>query len=193
MEVSIRDDRVYQKVFDILTYESGMGPHVDRDAVRRNLTIEIVGNPKSGANCQVCGARHQIYRRTINKGMLRAICQMYEIRMSDPSRPIHITQLDVSGGDFAKLRFWGLIYQEHSQEDGSPTGWRITDKGLRFLREKDMLIYCAVYLFHGQLIGFDPGLVRANGLSGVQGEWSPKASFSLDTVRASDKDRIILV
>lgn len=77
--------------------------------------------------CPHCGQLMKIYRRAIRVPML--ICLKHLWAMG--AYPAYVKAREIpgydGGGDFAKLRFWGLI------EEGEPLHWRITYSGLKFL------------------------------------------------------------
>lgn len=86
--------------------------------------------------CPISGTIHNVpYRRTISKGMARALKQLYRIhiaKINDGTAPNHFA-------DFTKLRHWGLIYRD---KDGL---WRITQAGIDFVEKKTALPkYCVV-------------------------------------------------
>lgn len=87
-----------------------------------------------GANCPACGQRVQLYKRKLNSGMARALIQIYNhaetewVKVQDiPDAP--------KGGDYAKLRFWGLLESSGDRaDDGNSAGmWRVTEHGRAFV------------------------------------------------------------
>lgn len=90
-----------------------------------------------GADCPVCNQRVQMYKRKLNSGMAHALFQIHNhagmqwTRVQDmPDAP--------KGGDYAKLRFWGLLESSGDRAgDGNSAGlWRVTTKGRNFLYGK---------------------------------------------------------
>jgi hypothetical protein len=66
-------------------------------------------------------------------------------------------------GDFAKLRYWGLVNESDEQRpDGGRAGWwRVTDLGARFVAE-DAIVRKYVYVFDGRPV-LGPGRVTFDG------------------------------
>lgn len=75
--------------------------------------------------CPLSGTVHNMpYRRSISKGMARALKLLYRIqveRINDGTAPNQFA-------DFTKLRYWKLIRQDETGH------WRITPKGIDFVR-----------------------------------------------------------
>jgi len=60
---------------------------------------------------------------------------------------IDIKKLDVRGGDYAKLRYWGLIKQLRNTEERSGTRsglWRVTDIGVAFANNESSVTGIAI-------------------------------------------------
>ena len=89
--------------------------------------------------CPCCGTRHnQIYKRRIYGSMLKGLKRLAEHNNS-------LTPASI--GDFAKLRFWGLI-----KAGGQEGAWEITQSGRDFLAG---LISIPEFLFiqNNQVVG----------------------------------------
>jgi len=105
-----------------------------------------------GCDCPVCGQFVKVYRRTINKAMARQLSQAY--RKFGVGQEFHISDVfPGGGGDFAKLRYWGLITEiENSDHNKKSSGkWYVTFSGAAFLKgtasvSKYVLIYNGKFL-----------------------------------------------
>lgn len=118
---------------------------------------------REGTECPVCGQTCRVYRRPLNSTMARGLLWL----LTEVRSEIHPTRIWVdirssaprwlvaAGGEFAKLRHWGLIEQmpyEGTDKLASGT-WRITEKGLRFAL-KHFKIPKRVYLFNNTIEGW---------------------------------------
>jgi len=110
---------------------------------------------KKGCHCPVCGQFVKVYRRTINKSsavLLARACRKFGEDIS-----FHITDLiEGGGGDFAKLRYWGLIEQiENNNDKKKHSGkWRLTKLGVYFVKHGQTLPKYAL-IYDGKLLDFD--------------------------------------
>lgn len=93
-----------------------------------------------GIECPCCAQFAKRYRRPMNKGqaeMLVALVRIYRetrdwVHVKDLSSPhIAISR----GGDFPKLRFWGLISEKENDDDRKLTSgfWKPTRLGVLFV------------------------------------------------------------
>lgn len=89
---------------------------------------------RDGAECPVCTQRVQLYRRKLNSGMVHALFRIYQHNSTEWTRVQDMPNAP-KGGDYAKLRFWGLLEQNPARaEDGNSAGyWRVTADGVSFL------------------------------------------------------------
>ena len=110
---------------------------------------ELRKNWKEGAECPCCTQFVKLYRRTITSSMAAWLIEFFHADLDgDPEGWIKVSARDwkyMKGGDYAKLRHWGLI-EAHpdNQEAGAPDRksagyWRITMHGRDFVRGR-----CAV-------------------------------------------------
>lgn len=107
-----------------------------------------------GAKCPCCRQLAKIYRRAINSGQARILldwwarCGTAPVKLTDAVR--------TPGGDYAKLRWWGLIEDMRDRrEDGGSAGvWRVTDLGARFARDQTR-IPRHVYVYDNRLLRVD--------------------------------------
>jgi len=101
---------------------------------------------EGGINCPCCGRFAKIYHRRIYGSMVAFLVQLTRIYMKTP-KAVDIKQLDVRGGDYAKLLYWGLVRQIG---EGS---WIPTKKGAEFALGKIPLPKY-VYLYNSRVLGF---------------------------------------
>lgn len=97
-------------------------------------------NP-GGVLCPCCNQNVYLYDRQIYKTMAEQLIELY--RLSRTRRGFyHISKLKPpksGGGDFSKLRYWGLVEPEPKNDDPekrSSGNWRITQKGIDFVEER---------------------------------------------------------
>ena len=94
-------------------------------------------NFKSGCECPACGQRVQEYKRQITPEAVKCLFTLYGLHKNIPEETWHhIRTLGSLGGDFAKLRFWGLVEEQESPEDPTKRTsgwWKITEQGRRFV------------------------------------------------------------
>jgi len=95
-----------------------------------NIENQFLSLKNSGVcvRCPMSSTVHNVpYRRSISKGMARALRLLYRIQVSG----INDGTAPNSFSDFTKLRYWGLIRQ-----DENSSHWRITDNGIAFVEGK---------------------------------------------------------
>lgn len=97
-------------------------------------------NVAKGVNCPCCGQLVKLYKRKLNSIMALGIIRLYQLDKKQPGYH-HISKLKapiICGGDFAKLKFWGLIEERESTDKHKRTSglWRITSNGVLFTENK---------------------------------------------------------
>ncbi len=92
------------------------------------------------AECPCCGNRVKVYRRHLNRAMVKALVWLVYEHEKWPQRWFHISELPTiqgrpGGGDFAKLAHWGLINEKPNEDDGKKTSglWKPTFKAFGFV------------------------------------------------------------
>jgi len=116
-----------------------------------------------GAECPCCGQLVKTYRRSISPKAARWLlwlCKYYDgIVVGQPDRPvdeiwISTTHYPVKGGDYAKLRHWGLVRKKPkdvSDKSRKAGMWQPTGLGIRFAKGQESVPkYC--YMQLGQVI-----------------------------------------
>lgn len=100
-----------------------------------------------GDHCPVCGQFAKVYKRSITSSMAYGLIQFYK---AVGAKPGHVpTILNQRGGDFLKLRYWGLI-----QESGAPGYWFVTPTGAAYVKGLTSAPQYA-YVFDGRLLKLD--------------------------------------
>lgn len=117
-----------------------------------------------GAKCPCCDQFAKIYQRPIGSASARALVLMY--LAGGHLAPVHLpTVLSAarsnggprsSGGDEAKMVYWGLIIDAGTvREDGGRAGWwRLTDAGVDWVRERSTVPKYA-HIYDGRLLKLD--------------------------------------
>ncbi|RLA42167.1 MAG: hypothetical protein DRQ64_00295 [Gammaproteobacteria bacterium] len=103
--------------------------------------------------CPCCSQTAKIYKRSISSTMVRqliVICKASRSKWADHDNWVNVNRFYLPGasGDYAKLRFWGLIEPMDVRTRGfnSSGMWRITDEGREFVKgdtrvRKHLFIY----------------------------------------------------
>ena len=108
---------------------------------------------KDGAECPCCTQFAKVYRRKIYSRMARLLILAW--REAETHWFYLPTTLKDNSGDFAKLRYWGLVEeQDGEREDGSKHvgWWRITEKGEAYVKgELAVPKYARIY--NGRCLG----------------------------------------
>ena len=138
---------------------------------------------KHGAHCPCCERFIKLYRRPLSASMARYLIVL--AKKSGTGNPwLHVETdfRDVSipsRGDYAKLRYWGLIEPKPGvSERGTRTNgyWRITDKGRDFVAG-NALVPSHVFLLNNRLVGFSDKSVTIRDALG--------SAFSYDELMAA--------
>lgn len=91
----------------------------------------LKSNFDKGVDCPCCGQLVKLYHRPIYGSQAVSLINLYKL---GPGYH-HISGFNsgrTGGGDFAKLRFWGLAKEQPNEDDGKRTSgmWAITEKGI---------------------------------------------------------------
>jgi len=100
-----------------------------------------------GATCPCCKQHVQVYRRTINAGMAVALILISRTPPMDNDWVDIRTVKGLRGGDYAKLRYWRLL----EQNEESPGLWRLTQRGLQFVNDRERVTRYA-HVYNGRLL-----------------------------------------
>jgi hypothetical protein len=97
-----------------------------------------------GARCPCCDQFVKLYKRKLNSSMAHALILIYKFFENNQDEWLHVpsylsqisSSATVRGGDWSKLRYWGLIEpQKAVRDDGSERvgNYRITGRGKQFV------------------------------------------------------------
>lgn len=113
-----------------------------------------------GATCPCCNQFARVYKRKLNANMARTIVQGYQKAKLDW---FHAPTVVGDRGELAKLRYWGLVEEEHAvRPDGGRTGWwRITVAGERFVLGK-IWVPAHALVYDSKLLRLDDSGGRIN-------------------------------
>lgn len=118
-----------------------------------------------GSICPCCGRFGKVYKRKLHSGMAAVLVLLYRyhnLGYTHVHTLINATTTPAVAaairGDFAKLRYWKLIEEEHivsnTNNDKKSSGkWRITGAGARFVEGSEM-VHKYVWLYKGKCLGF---------------------------------------
>ena len=149
-----------------------MGKHFTDEmtlAQARDVLRTLIGE---GESCPCCSQFAKVYKRRITSPMARALL---EFRKATPDGSFaHLpTILQESNcatahGDFAKLRYWGVIEEELAKRpDGGRSGWwRITAFGEDFIAGRVSVPKYA-HIYDGRCLGIDGDQVMFSDALGV--------------------------
>jgi len=99
-----------------------------------NAIAWVQSRMSRGVKCPCCDQYVKMYERKITAPAARDLIKLYNITDEDEFHHIDEFKTD-KAGDFAKLRYWGLI-EERLNEDSSKRcsgWWRITQCGIEFV------------------------------------------------------------
>lgn len=126
---------------------------------------------EKGEECPCCKQRVQVYKRKLNKTMVRTLALLAVKQNKQAfvyrSRPAYIhapTVLKEHAGyarEVGKLAYWGFVEEGESRTgDGRHAGmWRVTEEGYAFLRgQLEVRRYVKVY--NGKKLGDEGGMVN---------------------------------
>jgi len=95
-------------------------------------------------DCECCGQRMVVYRRSIRKNMVPGLIVLMD---GIPRKTVELGLSEGARSDFTTLRFFGLIYRDLDKDRYK---WIITQKGRLFLQGKTT-IPKYVYIFNNQV------------------------------------------
>jgi hypothetical protein len=117
---------------------------------------------RGGVLCPCCDKLAQVYARNISTNSVRILAQMDHLHRRTGKEWLLVSDgrdgdIRTAGGDYAKMRFWGLIEnQTGHRDDGSRRNghWRVTEYGREFLRGL-VRVRRYLYEYNSELVG-DP-------------------------------------
>ena len=95
-------------------------------------------NYEKGCRCPACDQHVKLYKRPLGAGMARSLILISKGPKIGASGWVDIKSIDVRGGDYAKLRYWGLLEQRPNADPKTKDSgvWRVTQKGLKFINDQ---------------------------------------------------------
>jgi hypothetical protein len=100
-----------------------------------------------GAVCPCCTQLAKVYRRPLHAGMAMKLIKFYRAYGTGWGSRVELFKGEAEG-DFAKLRYWGLVQEsDDTRPDGGRNGWwRVTGLGEKFvLGEHTVFQYVNLY------------------------------------------------
>jgi len=89
--------------------------------------------------------------------MAKWLIKLARAAVLSPEGWVHTTEIASKGGDYAKLKFWGLIEQKPHEDDPSKKDsgfWKPTSKGVEFVQARCNVPRVAL-VYNGKLIKFE--------------------------------------
>lgn len=122
-------------------------------------------NWKKGAICPCCKQYVKLYKRQVGAQMVKWLVALYKLNRKNRDTYFHVSallnngkeSLGVIGGDFAKMKYWGLIKEKPKDEgsDKRTSGyWKITGYGIQFIFKK-YRIHKYALVFNQEFRGFE--------------------------------------
>jgi hypothetical protein len=133
-------------------------------------------NRHKGTSCPCCGQKCRVYQRKITKAMIRWLVSLVQVCRQEGGQWIDINHpllKKMRGGDYARLRHWGLIepQQKTTASRVQTTKWRPTERGILFIdREERVPKYTHMYL--GKCIGFSGPTMTVDEVYGEYFDYS---------------------
>ena len=149
---------------------------------------------RKGSICPLCSRKVQLKKLSISRSQIGCLMMLYRLHLNnnDWERYFHMSD-DINvpvfvGGNWAKLRYWGLIEEKAKQRgDGKDTlrsgFWRLTDKGKAFLKNLTV-VPKYITLYNAEFRGFKD----ENDTISVKDVFDKKKDFSYSEVVNWDLD-----
>lgn len=145
---------------------------LDLDCMETLLSAQsrVLREREKGTTCPCCGQFVKLYRRKLTSDMARFVCILSKYR---PGRWVNIRKIDVRGGDYAKLVYWGLAEQrENADESKKDSGiWRLTERGYEFAARKTK-VRSHAFVFNGKCEGMTGGKVSIKDALGEKFDYA---------------------
>jgi hypothetical protein len=130
------------------------------DTPLREVRDYFFSNVDEGLTCPCCGQFAKIYKRKLNRTMVKALRALHNAGGTlDWVHSQSILSSNHYGGDVGKTALWGLVRERRiPRKDGGRAGWwMVTPEGLSFLRgTKAVPKYACVYNGRLQMLKGDP-------------------------------------
>lgn len=130
-------------------------------------------NWDEGANCPCCTQFVKIWREPIHAG--QAVWLIYLVKAYQQDKEwVSVKDINskagMRGGDYAKLRYWGLIEQMPANTDPTKRAsgyWRPTEQGISFA-EGHITVQKKTKTYDKKLLGFEGELVSIHDALGTK-------------------------
>ncbi len=126
------------------------------------------------STCGHCGGRSKVYAYKLGS-YARVLCWMAYKSTENKYHHIPSSGAINGGGDYAKLRYWGLI-DRMSNTDGTKRSsgmWRLTDLGRDFARGHTTVSAVCYYRHpEGGVLGFEPEQISIREAIGKQFDYN---------------------
>lgn len=142
--------------------------------VVKELVQRTLMENREGCICPCCFQNAAIYRRPITEAMAKALELIYLEDLKHPGEWVDVMSVISGlravgqGGDYGKLKFWGLVVARPGERDDGSTRtgfWAITQDGRDFvLGKRRVQKYALVY--SDEFVKFDGELVRFSDVRG---------------------------
>lgn len=113
-------------------------------------------NLDDGVICPCCNRLVRMYKRKISSVSAVCLIRLYKMSNKSDNHWFHISDIQgkSGGGDFAKLRYFGLVEEASNENPSKRTSgfWRITNKGRRFVKGW-LSVPCYVKVYNGKVYG----------------------------------------
>lgn len=123
---------------------------------------------QKGATCPCCGRFGKVYKRKLHSGMVAVLVLLYRFQSLGFTHVHTLINATTSPavaaavrGDFAKLRYWGLIEEGRDSQKSAKGGngkWRITGEGARFV-EGATYLPKYVWVYNSSPLSFTGGQI----------------------------------
>ena len=127
-------------------------------------------NFETGAKCPCCGQFVRLYSRRLYISAMLRLIELYKLgggyhHMNEINKKI----TETAGGDFAKLRFWGLIIEKPKDNEEKRTSgyWAITEKGKQFVRG-EISLQERIKLYNQKCYGFEGDFIMIGDVLGTK-------------------------
>lgn len=134
-------------------------------------------NWEKGIKCPCCGQMVKKYTRPLHYSMIICLIKLYKLVQARQDY-YHVNDFgadSTNGGDFAKLKYWGLIVEKPKdpQNKISRTSgfWTVTVKGKSFLLNRTTVAR-AIFIYNKKKIGESEQQVTAQEALGKKFNYS---------------------
>lgn len=108
-----------------------------------------------GSHCPCCDQFVKKYSRKLNSLRARSLISLFQ--QNTKIYPVHISKIAGAntGGEFALLRYWGLIKEARNDRSDKRTSgkWFITAKGCEFVKN-NLQVPAYLFIYNNEPIGF---------------------------------------